>query len=206
MHSSPADPVTQSPLITRPPSEIFERLEAQITELWGHLNAATYRFLVLVAEFDRHEGYARHVLPSTAHWLNWQCGIGMIAAREKVRVARALKPSRDPRGVRERRVLLFEGARDDARRDARERSRAREHRAPRHGVARREARAQIPLDAAARRGENGAVAAPEPFGALVLRPERYLRAECAVAAGDRRARRTSAPSGGGRAARAALAR
>ena len=60
-------------------------------ELWGHLNAATYRFLALVAEFDRNEGYARHLLPSTAHWLNWQCGIGMIAAREKVRVARALE-------------------------------------------------------------------------------------------------------------------
>jgi len=76
---------------TRPPPETLSRLEAQISELWGHLNAATYRFLALVAEFDRHEGYARHVLPSTAHWLNWQCGIGMIAAREKVRVARALE-------------------------------------------------------------------------------------------------------------------
>ncbi len=91
MHSAPVCPVTPSPLIARPPPETFERLEAQITELWGHLNAATYRFLALVAEFDRHEGYARHVLPSTAHWLNWQCGIGMIAAREKVRVARALE-------------------------------------------------------------------------------------------------------------------
>ena len=26
-----------------------------------------------------------------AHWLNWQCGIGLGAAREKVRVARALE-------------------------------------------------------------------------------------------------------------------
>ncbi|HUO66509.1 MAG TPA: DUF222 domain-containing protein [Gammaproteobacteria bacterium] len=83
--------LSAAPLLPRPPPETFERLEAQITELWGHLNAATYRFLALVAEFDRHEGYARHVLPSTAHWLNWQCGIGMIAAREKVRVARALE-------------------------------------------------------------------------------------------------------------------
>ncbi len=28
---------------------------------------------------------------NTAHWLNWQCGIGTVAAREKVRVARALE-------------------------------------------------------------------------------------------------------------------
>jgi hypothetical protein len=71
--------------------DALNRLEAQITELWGHLNAATYRFLTLVAEFDRHEAYIRHGLKSTAHWLNWQCGIGMIAARAKVRVARALE-------------------------------------------------------------------------------------------------------------------
>jgi hypothetical protein len=68
-----------------------EELEAQITELWGYLNAATYRFLTLVAEFDREEGYAYHGLANTAQWLNWQCGIGPVAAREKVRVARALE-------------------------------------------------------------------------------------------------------------------
>jgi hypothetical protein len=69
----------------------FEQLEAKITELWGHLNAATYRFLTLVAEFDRNECYERHGLVNTAQWLNWQCGIGTVAAREKVRVARALE-------------------------------------------------------------------------------------------------------------------
>jgi hypothetical protein len=68
-----------------------EQLEAEITELWGYLNAATYRFLTLVAEFDREEGYAYHGLGNTAQWLNWQCGIGPVAAREKVRVARALE-------------------------------------------------------------------------------------------------------------------
>jgi hypothetical protein len=68
-----------------------EELEAEITELWGYLNAATYRFLTLVAEFDREEGYAYHGLANTAQWLNWQCGIGPVAAREKVRVARSLE-------------------------------------------------------------------------------------------------------------------
>ena len=69
----------------------FEELEKKITELWGHVNAATYRFLVLVAEFDREEAYERHGLVNTAQWLNWQCGIGPVASREKVRVARALE-------------------------------------------------------------------------------------------------------------------
>jgi Domain of unknown function (DUF222) len=77
--------------VARPSPEALERLEAELTELWGHLTAATYRFLTLVAEFDRSEAYARHGLPSTAHWLNWQCGIGMTAVRAKVRVARALE-------------------------------------------------------------------------------------------------------------------
>ena len=69
----------------------FEQLEAKITELWGYLSAATSRFLALVAEFDRAKGYERHGLANTAQWLNWQCGIGAVAAREKVRVARALE-------------------------------------------------------------------------------------------------------------------
>ncbi|MDZ7839318.1 MAG: DUF222 domain-containing protein [Gammaproteobacteria bacterium] len=30
-------------------------------------------------------------LKSCAHWLNWQCGIALGAAREKVRVAHALE-------------------------------------------------------------------------------------------------------------------
>src|SRR5918995_4128832 len=69
----------------------LEELEAKLTELWGHLNAATYRFLMLVAEFDREKAFERHGLANTAQWLNWQCGIGPVAAREKVCVARALE-------------------------------------------------------------------------------------------------------------------
>ncbi|MDE0678888.1 MAG: DUF222 domain-containing protein [Gammaproteobacteria bacterium] len=66
-------------------------LETQIMELWGNINAATAHFLALVAEFDRREGWAQHGMASCAHWLNWQCGIGPGAAREKVRTARALE-------------------------------------------------------------------------------------------------------------------
>src|SRR5688572_6242127 len=69
----------------------FDDLEATIVELWGHLSAATYRFLTLIAEFDREKAFERHGLANTAQWLNWQCGIGAVAAREKVRVARALE-------------------------------------------------------------------------------------------------------------------
>ena len=71
--------------------QALDALEAEITELWGHINAATAQFLTLLAEFDRREGWAQHGLSSCAHWLNWQCGISRVAAREKVRTARALE-------------------------------------------------------------------------------------------------------------------
>ena len=44
-----------------------------------------------VAEFDRRNGWSDSATQSCAHWLNWKGGIAMGAAREKVRVARALE-------------------------------------------------------------------------------------------------------------------
>lgn len=66
-------------------------LGEQITELCAYIYAATYQLLVLIREFDEQDGWHQPGLCSCAHWLNFKCGIGMNAAREKVRVARALK-------------------------------------------------------------------------------------------------------------------
>jgi hypothetical protein len=73
------------------PALSLRELEAQITELAGHLNAAHYRWLSLIAEFDRRNGWSDGATHSCAHWLNWKCGIDLGAAREKVRVAHALE-------------------------------------------------------------------------------------------------------------------
>ncbi len=86
--SPPLGDHARDPLETPDP---LETLEARLTETWGHLNAATCHFLELLAEFDRAEGWARHGMGNCAQWLNWQCGISACAAREKVRVARALE-------------------------------------------------------------------------------------------------------------------
>src|SRR3954454_24675330 len=67
-----------------------DELEAEITSLASHLAAAMCRWLLLVGEFDRRRGYERWEARSTAHWLNWRCGISVGAAREHVRVARRL--------------------------------------------------------------------------------------------------------------------
>lgn len=72
-------------------AQFIADLAAQITELAGHLNAANYRFLMLIAEFDRRNGWSDNATQSCAHWLNWKCGIALGAAREKVRTARALE-------------------------------------------------------------------------------------------------------------------
>jgi Domain of unknown function (DUF222)/HNH endonuclease len=73
------------------PSEVpLERLEAEITELAAHLNAGTCRWLELIAEFDRREGWGSWGCRSCAEWVAWQCALTARSAREHVRVARRL--------------------------------------------------------------------------------------------------------------------
>lgn len=72
------------------PQTSIRELEAEITQLAGHINAASYRWLMLIAEFDNRKGWSDSATQSCAHWLNWKCGITLGAAREKVRVAHAL--------------------------------------------------------------------------------------------------------------------
>ncbi|MDP2139264.1 MAG: DUF222 domain-containing protein [Gammaproteobacteria bacterium] len=67
-----------------------DALGNELTRLAGHINAAQYRFLKLLAALVEREAWAGAGLKSPAHWLNYYCGIDLGAAREKVRVARAL--------------------------------------------------------------------------------------------------------------------
>ena len=67
-----------------------EELEIQITRLAADMNAATYRQLMMIAEFDRRRGWGDDGVRSCAHWLNWRIGISLGAAREKLRVAHGL--------------------------------------------------------------------------------------------------------------------
>ena len=68
-----------------------QQLSDEITQLAGQINAANYRFLKLLAEYDRREAWAEEGIRSCAHWLNWKCGIALGPAREKIRVARCLE-------------------------------------------------------------------------------------------------------------------
>ena len=66
-----------------------EKLGEAIAELSARIQAATYELLVLIREFDAGAGWNTG-FRSCAHWLNWRTGLDIGAAREKVRVARAL--------------------------------------------------------------------------------------------------------------------
>lgn len=69
----------------------LEEVEDELCSLAGHIAAATARFLALLAEFDRREGWAGTGIRSCAHWLSWKCSMDLRTAREHVRVARSLE-------------------------------------------------------------------------------------------------------------------
>src|SRR5947207_2508654 len=67
----------------------LERLGDEIAVLSAHLDAATAHLLDLIREFDARAGWNTG-FRSCAEWLSWRVGLDRGAARERVRVARAL--------------------------------------------------------------------------------------------------------------------
>ena len=67
----------------------LDRLGDEIALLSARVEAATGRLLDLIREFDARAGWGNG-FRSCAHWLSWRVGLDPGAARERVRVARAL--------------------------------------------------------------------------------------------------------------------
>src|SRR6266513_2730430 len=67
----------------------LDQLGDEIAELSAHVDAATARLLDLIREFDARGGW-NNGFRSCAAWLSWRLGFAPGAAREHVRVARAL--------------------------------------------------------------------------------------------------------------------
>ncbi len=72
----------------------IDALDKRILNLCTHINAATYELLLMIREFDERGACLKWGLDCTAKWLAWRCDLSMATAREKVRVAQALKPLR----------------------------------------------------------------------------------------------------------------
>src|SRR2546426_11970992 len=75
-------------LATHHASEL-DRIGDEIAELSAHLDASTARLLDLIREFDARGGWNTG-FRSCAAWLSWRVGLDLGAARERVRMARAL--------------------------------------------------------------------------------------------------------------------
>src|SRR5438876_6365995 len=80
-----------SPTTVPTPHRVAEldRLGDEIAELSAHLDAATAHLLELIRAFDARGGWNTG-FRSCAAWLSWRVGLDLGAARERVRVARAL--------------------------------------------------------------------------------------------------------------------
>jgi hypothetical protein len=70
--------------------EQLDGLADEIAELSLRIDIAKHSMLTHLRAFDAHDGWGGMGFMSTAMWLSWRIGIGSGAAREHVRVARAL--------------------------------------------------------------------------------------------------------------------
>ena len=79
--------------LTQPAPELvsIDDLHSSIVTLAARINAETYELLLLVRQFDERAGWLKWGLHGCAEWLHYCCDFSMSAAREKVRVAHALK-------------------------------------------------------------------------------------------------------------------
>ena len=68
-----------------------EALESALVSWSSTMAASEFRWLRLVAEYDRRQLYERWECQTCAQWLMWHCSLDLRAAHEKVRVARALE-------------------------------------------------------------------------------------------------------------------
>jgi hypothetical protein len=70
--------------------EQLDALANQIANLSLRIDVAQHSLSTHLRQFDAHDGWSGMGFISTATWLAWRIGIGPAAAREHVRVARAL--------------------------------------------------------------------------------------------------------------------
>ncbi len=91
VHADSTDPAPRTPDLATPLRRQQETaaLGDAIAELAARIQAATYELLAMIHQFDERGGWGDG-FTSCAHWLNWRTGLAMGAAREKVRVAKAL--------------------------------------------------------------------------------------------------------------------
>ena len=87
----------------------LERLESEIASFASRLAAATARWLIWIAAYDRRQGWASWETKSCAHWLNWHCGVSPRTAREHVQIGHKLEAFTELRNVPQTNVKPVSG-------------------------------------------------------------------------------------------------
>src|SRR5690606_34113035 len=72
-------------------NELTHNLADEIARLSALMDATQHQLLGLIGRFDAELGWVDSGLRSCAAWLSYRVGLSPAAAREKVRVARALE-------------------------------------------------------------------------------------------------------------------
>jgi Domain of unknown function (DUF222) len=81
---------TATALFPLPHASESDRLGDEIARLSAEVDVATARLLTLIREFDDRQGWRNGGFRTCADWLAWRVGLDIVAARERVRIARAL--------------------------------------------------------------------------------------------------------------------
>jgi Domain of unknown function (DUF222) len=96
--SNDAFPCSPDPSNEGAPEPVFrekqlrnDALAEEIAELSAQIQAADYRLLLLIREFDDNAGWLQQGAKTCAQWLSWRIGLAPNAARERLRVAHALE-------------------------------------------------------------------------------------------------------------------
>ncbi len=81
---------TSNTSVERPDLQEGIALGDRIAALYARISLGESEFVELVRAFDEGRWWESDRRRSCADWLSWRCGIALVTAREKVRVARAL--------------------------------------------------------------------------------------------------------------------
>ena len=65
-------------------------LRRAVTDMAARINLADWRFIKLIAAMDRRRGWDERGYCNLGNWLDHRCGLGPCAARERIRIGRAL--------------------------------------------------------------------------------------------------------------------
>ena len=68
-----------------------DELRRAVTDMAARINLADWRFIKLIAAMERTRGWREGGYCNLGNWLDHRCGLGPCAARERIRIGRALE-------------------------------------------------------------------------------------------------------------------